>query len=319
MRPSVRWRRDNLGYVICDEMGSEKRADRDLKQKSSSIPFWERGRRWISPLEKRGQGGFPVSRTFILLLRVGENRSMKGLLIMGLMLSSAGHAYVGVCLTGREADRMQMVSTFSIVAWDPENGDLGAAVQSRSFAVGAVVPWAEAEVGAIATQALANPSFGPKGLTLLKQGLSASEALERLIQEDSGRDERQVGIIDAKGRTAVYTGAKCIPWAGSVEGNYYAAQGNLLVREEVVQAMGSTFEETSGDLAEKLMAALEAGQKAGGDSRGQQAAALLVMRKGGGRGGFNDRYIDLRVDDHKEPIRELRRLLRIHRRLFGAR
>ena len=204
-----------------------------------------------------------------------------------------------------------LVTTFSIVGRDPENGDLGVAVQSKFFAVGAVVPWAKAGVGAVATQSWTNTTYGSKGLELLENGLTAQQALNQLIVDDDGRSQRQVGIIDASGNIANYTGDECMEWAGARRGKNYTAQGNLLTGEAVVEAMGIAFEETKGELAEKLMAALSAGQEKGGDRRGQQAAALLVVRENGGEGGFNDRYIDLRVDDHKQPIKELHRLLKI--------
>lgn len=207
------------------------------------------------------------------------------------------------------------VATFSIVAYDPETDALGIAVQSKFFAVGSVVPWAEAGIGAIATQSWANTSYGPNGLKLLKSGLSAKQTLERLIADDPGHATRQVGIVDAKGTVARYTGDECNEWAGAVSGNHYTAQGNILAGEGVVKAMGKAFEETDGELADKLMAALFAGQEAGGDTRGQQSAALLVVQEGSGYGGFNDRYIDLRVDDAEKPIEELQRLLAIHKQL----
>ena len=209
-----------------------------------------------------------------------------------------------------------LIATFSIVGYDPENGDLGVAVQSKFFAVGAVVPWAEAGVGAIATQSWANTTYGPRGLELLKIGLSAQQTLDHLIKDDPGSKTRQVGIIDANGSPANYTGEKCHDWAGAVSGKNYTAQGNILAGEDVVKAMGSAFEKTEGELAKKLMAALFAGQEKGGDKRGQQSAALLVVRKNAGYGGFNDRYIDLRVDDAEKPIEELQRLLEIHKKIF---
>ena len=208
------------------------------------------------------------------------------------------------------------VATFSIVGHDPNSGDLGIAVQSKFFAVGAVVPWAEAGVGAIATQSWANTTYGPRGLELLKIGLSAQQTLDHLLRDDSGKKTRQVGIVDANGTPAHYTGEECHDWAGAVSGKNYTAQGNILAGEAVVKAMGKAFEETEGELADKLMAALSAGQEKGGDKRGQQSAALLVVRKNGGYGGFNDRYIDLRVDDAEEPIQELHRLLGIHKKFF---
>jgi len=205
------------------------------------------------------------------------------------------------------------VATFSIVAHDPDTGELGIAVQSRFFAVGAVVPWAKAGVGAIATQSFANTTFGPRGLELLAEGHTAQETLTLLLDEDPGAQQRQVGIVDAQGQATSFTGTECQAWAGHVVGPGYAAQGNILVGEETVQEMARAFRETQGMLAERLMAALEAGQAAGGDSRGQQSAALLVVKEGGGYAGFNDRYCDLRVDDHVTPIAELRRIFDLWR------
>ena len=205
------------------------------------------------------------------------------------------------------------VATFSIVGFDPATGDLGIAVESRFFAVGSVVPWARAGVGAIATQSYANTTFGPKGLDLLGRGKSAQEALDALVREDPDADRRQAGIVDSQGRPATFTGAKCNPWAGGRTGKYFTVQGNILTGKEVVEAMAATFEGTAGiSLADRLVKSLAAGQAAGGDSRGQQSAALLVVRAKGGYGGYNDRYIDLRVDDHPKPIEELSRLLEIH-------
>jgi uncharacterized Ntn-hydrolase superfamily protein len=209
-----------------------------------------------------------------------------------------------------------MLATFSIVAFDPKNGDLGVAVQSKFLAAGAVVPWAKAGVGAIATQSWANTSYGPKGLELLSLGLSAPEVVEILIAEDEGRDLRQVGIVDAQGKAAAYTGKGCFEWAGHIIGPGYACQGNILAGPKVVEAMAEAFERSDGELAHRLVAALEAGQAAGGDRRGQQSAALLVVREKGGYGGFNDRYVDLRVDDHPEPIKELKRLLSLYELYF---
>lgn len=208
------------------------------------------------------------------------------------------------------------ISTFSIVGYDPDNGDLGVAVESKFFAVGSVVPWSETGVGAIATQSWANTTYGPRGLELLKIGLSAQQTLDHLIRDDSGRKTRQVGIVDRNGNIANYTGEECHEWAGAVSGENYTAQGNLLVGNNVVKAMGKAFENTDSSLADKLMASLIAGQEQGGDKRGQQSAAILVVRKNGGYSGFNDRYIDLRVDDAEKPIEELQRLLNIHKELL---
>ncbi len=208
------------------------------------------------------------------------------------------------------------IATFSIVGYDPDNMDLGIAVQSKFFAVGSVVPWAEAGVGAIATQSWANTTYGPEGLKLLKIGLTAQQTLDHLIKDDPGRESRQVGIVDANGSIANHTGEKCNEWAGAFTGKHYTAQGNILAGEDVVKAMGNTFEGTEGELADKLMTALFAGEEKGGDKRGQQSAALLVVRKNGGYGGFNDRYIDIRVDDAEKPIEELNRLLDIHKKFY---
>ncbi|HEX7737553.1 MAG TPA: DUF1028 domain-containing protein [Ktedonobacteraceae bacterium] len=209
--------------------------------------------------------------------------------------------------------------TFSIVACDLEAGELGVAVASKFLAVGAVVPWARAGVGAIATQSWANTSYGPRGLDLLASGLSPKEALETLLGEDEGRATRQVGIVGVDGSPAVtYTGDQCFSWAGGTSGTTYACQGNILVGEETVQAMARTFEQSTGSLAQRLLGALAAGQNAGGDSRGQQSAALLVVRQNAGYGGFNDRMIDLRVDDHLQPIQELQHLLLLHTLSFSS-
>ncbi len=203
--------------------------------------------------------------------------------------------------------------TFSIVARDPNTGELGIAVQSKFLAVGAVVPWARAGVGAIATQAWANTTYGPGGLELLASGLSAEETIARLTADDNGRANRQVGVVSMQGEPATFTGDECFPWAGGHVGEHYTCQGNILVSEETVLSMARTFEQTNGHLCDRLLAALAAGQAAGGDSRGQQSAALLVVREKGGYSGFNDRFIDLRVDDHPQPIEELQRILQLHK------
>jgi uncharacterized Ntn-hydrolase superfamily protein len=210
-----------------------------------------------------------------------------------------------------------MVATFSIVAFEPETKALGVAVQSRFLAVGAIVPWARAGVGAVATQAMANFNYGPRGLDLMSRGKTAEETLRALISSDDEREHRQLGVVDARGRVATFTGSECFEWAGGVAGEHYAAQGNILVGRETVEAMAETFETTTGDLAGRLLAALDAGQTAGGDSRGKQSAALLVVKEGGGYGGNNDRLLDLRVDDHPEPIRELVRIRALHTLYFG--
>ena len=209
-----------------------------------------------------------------------------------------------------------LVATFSIAARDPLNGDLGVATQSKFLAVGSIVPWAQAGAGAIATQANANFTYGPDGLALLASGLPAERTLQHLISADPQREHRQVGIVDANGGSATYTGDACFAWAGGIAGPNFACQGNILTGEETVVAMAEAFVAGTGPLAERLVSVLAAGQARGGDSRGQQSAALLIVRAGGGYGGNNDRYIDLRVDDHPQPIDELARILAIHRLLF---
>jgi len=203
-------------------------------------------------------------------------------------------------------------STFSIVAFDRKNGDIGVAVQSKFIAVGPVVPWAKAGVGAVATQASVNVGYGPKALRMLEEGLASSEVLERLLLEDEQRQVRQVAIIDAKGTVAVHTGTGCMEWAGHVTGDGYSCQGNILVGRNVVESMARAYDQTAGDLIDRLLAALSAGENAGGDRRGQQSAALLVVREKGGYEGFTDRYVDLRVDDATHPIDELKRIFKIY-------
>jgi uncharacterized Ntn-hydrolase superfamily protein len=210
------------------------------------------------------------------------------------------------------------VATFSIAAYDPAAQEWGVTVASRYFSVGAVVPWAEAGVGAIATQANVNVGYGPRGLELLRQGLNAKQVLERLQAEDKfdGKDGRQIAIIDSKGGIAAYTGPAANTWAGDRQGKTWSAQGNILVGAQVVEAMGKAFEAADGDLAEKLYAALKAGDDAGGDSRGRQSASMLVVRKGGGRNTNNDRTIYLNVDDNPAPLPELRRLLNMNQSIL---
>ena len=209
------------------------------------------------------------------------------------------------------------VSTFSLVACDADRGQWGVAVASKFLAVGSVVPWAEPDAGAVATQSYANPRYGPDGLALLRQGLSAEDVVRRLTEADDGRDQRQLGVVDASGVAATFTGSQCHEWAGGRTGPGYAAQGNLLVSAETVDALAETFESSGGALAERLLEALAAGQKAGGDKRGQQSAALLVVERDGGYAGLSDVLVDLRVDDHEAPIEELRRLFDLHHALFG--
>ncbi|MCP4761925.1 MAG: DUF1028 domain-containing protein [archaeon] len=203
--------------------------------------------------------------------------------------------------------------TFSIIGFDPENGDFGVAVQSKFICVGSVVTWAEAGVGAIATQADANTSFGPRGLEYLKKGLNSKEVLEKLLQKDDKREHRQLAIIDSNGNAAAHTGKECFYWAGHKVGKNYSCQGNILIGEDTIQDMASAFENQEGDLATKLLSALSAADKTGkGDVRGKQSSALLVVRKKGGYGGFTDRLIDIRVDEHPEPIKELHRIFKIY-------
>ncbi|MEK3973559.1 DUF1028 domain-containing protein [Psychrobacillus sp. FSL K6-2684] len=206
--------------------------------------------------------------------------------------------------------------TFSIIGFDPETKELGIAVASKFLSVGAVVPFAKAGVGAIATQSWANLEYGKRGLSLLKQGLEPEEVLKELIKDDDKSSVRQVGIVNANGRSITFTGEECFEWAGGVAGTNYAIQGNILVDSETVNEMEKTFIETDGSLADRLLAALCAGELAGGDSRGKQSAALYIVKEKGSYGGYTDRFIDLRVDDHSDPVKELLRLLKLHRLYF---
>lgn len=208
-------------------------------------------------------------------------------------------------------------ATFSIVARDARDGSLGVAVASKFLAVGAYVPFAQAGVGAIATQALANLSFGPDGLAALAAGAPAAEAVRALTQADGDREHRQLGAVDAAGRAATYTGDKCYDWAGGTTGDGFAVQGNLLAGETVVSAMARAYLAADGDLPHRLLAALKAGDDVGGDRRGKQSAALLVVRPGAGYQGRSDRWLDLRVDDHLSPVKELGRLVKLHTLYFG--
>jgi len=209
------------------------------------------------------------------------------------------------------------IATYSIAACDLDAGQWGVATQSKFLAVGSVVPWAEPNVGAIATQAYANPRYGPEGLALLREGHSAEEVVERLTSADEGRDQRQLGIVDREGRGASFTGGECLDWAGGKTGRCYAAQGNILVSPETVDAIAASFESSSGTLAERLLDCLDAAQAAGGDRRGQQSAALLVVEKDGGYAKLSDTIVELRVKDHERQLEELRRLYRLHEALFG--
>jgi uncharacterized Ntn-hydrolase superfamily protein len=211
-----------------------------------------------------------------------------------------------------------VVATYSIAACDLEGGQWGVATQSKFLGVGSVVPWAEPQVGAIATQAWANPRYGPDGLALLREGLSADEVVERLTSADDGRDHRQLGVVDGKGGSASFSGAECMDWAGGRTGPCYAAQGNILVSAETVDAIAETFEAASGrPLAERLLDCMDAAQAAGGDRRGQQSSALLVVERDGGYAGLSDSVVDLRVDEHERPLEELRRIYVMHQAIFG--
>lgn len=227
-----------------------------------------------------------------------------------LVLALAG------CVAAPRSTELPVVATFSIVAYDPDTKELGVAVQSKFLAVGAVVPWAKAGVGAVATQSYANTGYGPKALDLMSQGVEPDKVMELLTDVDRNAAVRQVGLVDAKGRSATYTGDQCMAWAGGIRGPNFACQGNILAGEDVVKNMAKSFQESKGELGERLIAALQAGQDAGGDSRGMQSAALLIVRDGWGYGGYNDRYRDLRVDDHAEPIKELKRIYDLHRGVF---
>jgi uncharacterized Ntn-hydrolase superfamily protein len=214
---------------------------------------------------------------------------------------------------------MQPIATFSIVAYDPNRQEWGVAVQSKFLACAALVSWAQADAGAVATQSYVNVTYGPRGLEMMAQGASAQEAIDRLVAEDDQQALRQVGMVDSQGRAAAFTGAECHDWAGHTVGNGYACQGNILI-PGTVEAMAERFEQVRngrGELADWLVEALAAGQAAGGDSRGRQAAGVLVVRRGGGYGGNNDRYLDLRVDDDPQPIERLKGLLQQHHLLFG--
>ena len=213
----------------------------------------------------------------------------------------------------------ETVATYSICACDLAAGQWGVATQSKFLAVGSVVPWAAPHIGAIATQSYANPRYGPEGLELLREGFSAEEVVERLTAADGDRALRQLGIVDGEGRTATFTGEECHAWAGGRTGSGYAAQGNILVSGDTVDALAETFEATGGrPLAERLLDCLDAAEAAGGDSRGRQSAALLVVERDGGYASLSDTLVDLRVDDHPDPLVELRRIHRLHDLLFGT-
>src|SRR5881409_1319449 len=209
------------------------------------------------------------------------------------------------------------IATYSIAACDLDSGQWGVATQSKFLAVGSVVPWAEPRVGAIATQAYANPRYGTEGLSLLREGLSAEEVVGRLTAADEGRDQRQLGVVDRESRSASFTGAECLEWAGGRTGPCYAAQGNILVSAATVDEIAETFESSRGTLADRLLDCLDAAQAAGGDRRGQQSAALLVVERDGGYAGLSDEVVDVRVDEHPRPLDELRRIYGMHQAIFG--
>ena len=212
----------------------------------------------------------------------------------------------------------RVVATYSIAACDLDAGQWGVATQSKFLAVGSVVPWAEPGAGAVATQAYANPRYGPDGLALLRKGLDAETVVDKLVVADEGRDHRQLGVVDCRGGSATFTGSECMDWAGGIAGPCFAAQGNILAGEDTVNALAATFAATEGrPLAARLLDCLAAAQAAGGDRRGQQSAALLVVEENGGYAGLSDVLVDLRVDDHEQPISELARLYDLHELLFG--
>lgn len=241
-------------------------------------------------------------------------RFLLSILMPGLLAGCGG--------MGGGSSQEPVVATYSIVAFDPMTGDLGVAVQSKFFSVGTVVPWAKAGIGAVATQASANIAYGPEGLKLLEAGKTPEEAIAALTGADERRDHRQCGIVDAKGNAAAFTGTACLAFAGNRIGKNFSVQGNILVSEKVLEAMAAAYEAAQksedGELADWLTAALQAGEDAGGDSRGRQSAALLVVRDKAGYGGAGDRYIDLRVEDHTDPTHELARLLEIHKTFYAG-
>lgn len=209
-------------------------------------------------------------------------------------------------------DTAARLCTFSIVAFDPASKALGVAVESKFVAAGAVVPWVKAGVGAIASQAYANTAYGPAGLRLLKAGRSPKEVIAAVTARDPPREQRQLGVVDARGRSAAFTGRECLEWAGHRTGRNFSAQGNILVSQGTVDAMVEAYLGTEGDLPIKMLTALSAGQRAGGDRRGQESAAIIIEKPAGGYGGFNDRWVDIRVDDHPRPIDELSRIFEIY-------
>lgn len=234
--------------------------------------------------------------------------------LVGLVILSAAKVDASPPTAREASEPKDIAATFSIVAFDPDKKEWGVAVASKYLAVGSAVPFAKAGVGAIATQSAVNVTYGFKGLELLEKGKSAAEVFEAIAAEDKGKEFRQVAIIDAKGDVIPFTGTKCNAWAGHKSGKHFSVQGNLLAGEKVIDAMAEAYEKSTGPLTWRLMIALEAGDRAGGDKRGKQSAAILVVRERGGPNGFGDRMIDLRVDDHKEPVDELARILSLRMR-----
>lgn len=230
--------------------------------------------------------------------------------------SLIGFLIISVLSHGKSQLPPRPISTFSIIARDPKTGELGIAVQSKFIAVGGVVPYASAGVGAVATQAWGNVLYGPRGIDLLSSGKNPTEVIEMLTSADPLRNKRQLAVIGPIGKPSHYTGSECLDWAGGKRGDHFSAQGNLLAGPRVIETMASSFNLSSGSLSLRLLKALEAGQNAGGDKRGKQSAALLVVRAGWGYGGLNDRFRDLRVDDHPTPIQELIRIFHLHRKIF---
>jgi uncharacterized Ntn-hydrolase superfamily protein len=239
------------------------------------------------------------------------NRSIAAIatLLIALMLAWIPAQSSPPAQARKDSDQDACAATFSIAAFDPDRKEWGVAVASKYLAVGSAVPFAKAGVGAVATQSFVNVSYGPRGLELLAEGKSADKVIELLTEPDKGKDTRQIGVVDAKGEAANFTGPKCLPWASGKSGKHYTCQGNLLAGQEVVDEMAKAYEQAKGPFAWRLLATLEAGEKAGGDKRGKQSAAILVVRDRGGPNGFGDRYIDLRVDDHQNPVQELGRIL----------
>lgn len=237
-----------------------------------------------------------------------KHRSL-GTLVASLLVAGACETEPAPDVTHYDANGDEIIATFSIVARDPVTDELGVAVQSRAFRAAAIVSYAKAGVGAIATQAAANQSYGPRGLELLESGLSPAEVVRQLTQADDGRARRQLAVIDAGGSVKAYTGSETRDWAGHIEGTNYSVQGNILASEDVVRAMATAFESSEGELAERLMDALDAGQAAGGDSRGKQSGGILVVKPIGDSDRTTDRWVDVRVDDHQTPFLEIRRLM----------